>query len=289
MPDRFRLPGRPRRPARTPVVPSPGVDATGPADARGIGRDDAIAVATSYLQGGLVAHDSSRPLLAPSIFRHENAWATGDERIIRDHFPHMTFCLGLRDLRWVVEGPWAAVRYELLLDEQFGHTKPVAEWFHVEGGAVTEVAAVFPLARWMLNAEGPGTDECRRHLEPPADRTPAARATVALAEQLIAAVAAGTPNDAPLGDDCTLTENGELVARGRDAVVAKLHRDVDAITAKHWVAEGAEALGRLEAHRPGAFDVWGLHVRAFDGVLRELDLVWGPGPGETLLAQWEDR
>lgn len=253
-------------------------------------RTEAVAVVESYLQGGLLAHDPDIPRLAPTCFRHENGWHTGTAEIIRRHFPHMTMCRGVRDVRWIVELPWVALRFELLLDEAYGATKPIAEWFLVGEGGIEEVAVVFPLARWMENALGPGSAEERAVRAAP-ERASREAGTVGLGDRVLAALATRSPGSMPLGDDASVTENGTLVAHGAPEVVDVFGRGiwprVAAVAALQWVAEGSQAMARVELDLDdGVLLACALYVRTFDGLVREIDVRWGPGPSPDLVTAW---
>lgn len=252
-------------------------------------RSDAVAAAETYLQGGLIEHDAERPWLAPTCFRHENGWHTGTTRAIRDHFPHMTMCMGIRDLRWIVELPWVALRFELLLDTEFGHSKPIAEWFRIGPRGIEEIAAVFPLTTWMQNALGAGSAIERMPRPAPARLGPEA-GTVALGEAVVAALSdAGV--DLSLASDVSLSENGVLSARSASATLDRLHAGLWPSVAEtrvlQWVAEGSEAMARIELDtESGDLYACAVYVRVFDGLIRELDVRWGPGPSDALVASW---
>jgi hypothetical protein len=260
-------------------------------DSSGYTRVDAIGLAETYLQGGLVAHSSTLPRLAPGCFRHENGWATGDAEVIRGHFPFMTMCVGLRQEQWLVELPHVAVRYELLLDGASGRTMPVAEFFTVGPDGIEEIAAVFPLSRWMDNAVAPATEAVRA----PRVAVPRGQAeadTVALASELVAAIIAGEKT--PCGDDVTVAENGVLLARGAEAASSAFRAGIWSaiVTARpqEWVAEGFEALGRLEFDvDDGELVAAAVYVRRYGTQAREVELTWGPGPGPRLAAEWRSH
>lgn len=254
-------------------------------------RVDAIGLAETYLQGGLVAHSNTLPRLAPGCFRHENSWATGDADVIRGHFPFMTMCLGIRQEQWLVELPHAAVRYELLLGEASGRTKPVAEFFTVGPDGIEEIAAVFPLSRWMDNAVAPATEEMRAPRVAVPRGKPEAD-TVALASELVAAIIAGEKT--PCGGDVTVAENGVLLARGVEAAGSTFRAGIwsAVVTARpqEWVAEGFEALGRIEFDLDdGELVAAAVYVRRYGAQAREVELTWGPGPGPRLAAEWRSQ
>lgn len=253
-------------------------------------RTEAVEVVESYLQGGLIAHDPDIPRLAPTCFRHENGWHTGTEDVVRRHFPHMTMCRGIRDVRWIVELPWVALRFELLLDEAYGSAKPIAEWFLVGEAGIEEVAAVFPLARWMENALGPGSAE-ERATRPAPERTGREAGTVELGDRVLAALARRSPGSMPLGDDVSVTENGAFAAHGvpgaMDVFGAGIWPTVTAVAPLQWVAEGSQAMARVELDLAGGgLLACALYVRTFDGLVREIDVRWGPGPSPDLVADW---
>lgn len=261
------------------------------AQASGHARADAIGLAESYLQGGLVAHLSTLPRLAPGCFRHENGWATGDVEVIRNHFPFMTMCVGIRREQWLVELPHVAVRYELLLDGAFGRTIPVAEFFTVGPDGIEEIAAVFPLRRWMDNAVEPASEAVRGPRAAVPRANPEAD-SVALAAELVAAIVAG--GEAPLGGDVTVTENGVLLARGAEAARSAFRAGIwpTVVTARpqEWVAEGCEALGRVEfGLDDGEHVAAAVYVRRYGTQAREVELTWGPGPGPRLVAEWRSE
>jgi|GEM_PF-4563814 len=257
-----------------------------------VSREGAIRMAESYLQGGLVAHDPDQPQLAPSCFRHENGWETGDREVILKHFPAMTMCVGVRSEHWLVELPLVFVRYELLLDEAHGGSKPIAEFFTVGENGIEEVAAVFPLRRWMDNTRGPGSPEIRGE-RPAPRREPQQQANVDCCRQVVRALTSSSGADLPFAEDVSLTENGALAARGRARTTERLRHGifsgVVAAREQQWVVEGEEVVGRLELERnDGELEECAAYLRLYRGRVCEIDLTWGPGPGPALAAAWRE-
>ena len=255
----------------------------------GDSRASVIATADTYLQGGLVAGNADLVHLAPECVRSENGWDTGGTRVMSDYFPHMTMVKGIRNLRWLVEGSEAVARFDLQLEG--GYEIPIIEYFQVGPTGILEIAPTFPLEGWMDNAVGPADDRFRRVRPAPPRSGPEAR-TAELAQECFAALDAHRPADAPLGDDVTLTDNGQVTGRGRDAVVAALGDGLWARTRAgrllQWVVEGAEAVGRFEFDTDDdGLVIGGLYVRVFGDQVRELQAAWGAGPSPALLARFE--
>ena len=247
-----------------------------------------IATAETYLQGGLVAHDAALVSLAPDCIRSENGWDTGGTTVMSDYFPHMTMCQGIRNLRWVVEGNEAVARFHLVVTGGFEVT--ITEYFQVGPAGITRIAPTFAHERWMDNAIGPADGRLRRVRRPKARHGQPAE-TVALAERTFSALAAGEPDDAPLGADVTVTDNGAVVARGidaaREALATGVWSGVSGDRLQQWVVEGDEAVGRFELDRPdGGLVVGALSVRVFGDRVREVETTWGAGPSAALLAEF---
>jgi len=252
-------------------------------------RATVIAIADTYLQGGLVAGDATLVRLAPECVRSENGWDTGGTKVMSDFFPHMTMVKGMRNLRWLVEGNEAVARFDLQLEG--GHETPIIEYFQIGAGGIIEIAPTFPMTGWMDNAIGPADDRFRQVRRPPPRSGPAAR-TAQLAEECLTALGARQPGDAPLGADVTMTDNGLVTGRGREAVVVALGQGMwsraRATRQLQWVVEGSEAVGRFEIETADDdLVVGGLYVRVFGDQVRELQTAWGAGPSPALLAQFE--
>lgn len=251
-------------------------------------RATVIATADTYLQGGLVAGDAGLVRLAPECVRSENGWDTGGTQVMSDYFPHMTMVKGIRNLRWVVEGNEAVARFDLQVEG--GYEIPIIEYFQVGPTGILEIAPTFPMEGWMDNAIGPA-DERFRRIRPAPSRSGPEAATARLAEQSFAALGAHQPAAAPLGVDVTLTDNGQVTGRGREAVVAALGDGLwpraRASRLLQWVVEGAEAVGRFEIDTDDGLVVGGLYVRVFGDQVRELHATWGAGPSPALLARFE--
>lgn len=252
-------------------------------------RTTVIATADTYLQGGLVAGDATLVKLAPECVRSENGWDTGGTKVMSDFFPHMTMVKGMRNLRWLVEGNEAVARFDLQVEG--GYEIPIIEYFQVGPAGIVEIAPTFPMEGWMDNAIGPAAERFRQVRPAPPRSGPEAR-TAELAEACFAALAAHSPTDAPLGADVTLTDNGQVTGRGRDAVVAALGQGLwaraRASRLLQWVVEGAEAVGRFEVDTDDdGLVMGGFYVRVFGDQVRELQTTWGAGPSPALLARFE--
>jgi hypothetical protein len=109
----------------------------------------------------LVSHDGSGVPLAPDAQRTENGDNTGDGAdAIRAGLesPVMDVIVGVRDVRWFVDGEHATAFY--LLDSSTFPPSPahtatahIAERFRVRDGLIHEIEAVF----WITPGVEPGT------------------------------------------------------------------------------------------------------------------------------------
>jgi hypothetical protein len=113
-------------------------------------RECVMSAAKSYLDA-LVSHDASRIPMKDDINRWENGVNTGTRadsiRFGLENNPKFHSILGLRDLRWIVDGQQAIVYY--LIDDVVPNTEirvattHVAERFLVENGKIAEIEAIF--------------------------------------------------------------------------------------------------------------------------------------------------
>ena len=118
-------------------------------------RQCLIAAATSYLEG-LVHHDGSKVLLAPSVIRSEQGHINiRDEATLRKGLDREPAMIGYSNLRFVVDTETHQLVYYTLLglsmraDQVPAGTPPgpvtvhLAERFKVEHGLITEIEALF--------------------------------------------------------------------------------------------------------------------------------------------------
>lgn len=130
-------PGEPRppRPGRHP--PAPG------------GGDETLAAARRYVEA-LVSHEATDVPAAADVWRVENGQVTADggddlRRSLESEIMHAV--RAITDERWFVDGPDAAVFYDLRArvgdgpDDEM--TVRIAERFRVVGGEIVEIEAVF--------------------------------------------------------------------------------------------------------------------------------------------------
>jgi hypothetical protein len=119
------------------------------------GRQCMVMAAKSYLEG-LVHHDGSKVLLAPTVTRSEQGHVnTRDEAALRKSLDHEPAMLGYSNLRFIVDTETHQLVYYTLLrlsmraDQMPAGTPPgpvtvhLAERFKVEHGLITEIEALF--------------------------------------------------------------------------------------------------------------------------------------------------
>ncbi len=124
---------------------------------------DAIAVAETYIFGGLVEHDGDKVLLADDALRTEQGRSTGDNAAaIRASLesPGLRVVSGVENLRWVVECNdddvcHAEATFDLEIDT-FGPRPPVliSERFRVEDGLIQEIEAIFVVQETFERCSG---------------------------------------------------------------------------------------------------------------------------------------
>ncbi|MEQ8842314.1 MAG: hypothetical protein RIB98_15120 [Acidimicrobiales bacterium] len=126
---------RPPRPERHPAAPGDG--------------DETLAAAQRYV-AALVSHDATDVPAASDLWRVENGQVTADDgdelrRSLESEIMHTV--QAITDERWFVDGPDAAVFYDLRArigdgpDDEM--TVRIAERFRVVGGQIVEIEAVF--------------------------------------------------------------------------------------------------------------------------------------------------
>ena len=108
-------------------------------------RASVIAAAEKYLFHGLVEHDGSQVPLAEDVVRTEQGNDTGNGRAgLSEALSHdvMNVIMGIRNVRWIVEGEQAVAFYDLDVTTS---DRPVliAERFRVVDGLITEIEALF--------------------------------------------------------------------------------------------------------------------------------------------------
>ncbi len=257
-------------------------------------RSAVIAIADTYIQGGLVQKDLKQIKLAPDVFRHENGWDTGpNAATINDQLSWAHEALhGVRDQRWFVEGNEAFSIFELTMAEG-RRVGPIMEYFRVEGGKIKEISPTFQAASFGFNFLAPAK---AAWLRPQAkkERKGASAGTMELAEQYFTALRRHEPGKAPVGEDATLTENGKLVATGRAATIqwltAGVYAQLDKVQILKSVIEAKEGVLRFRFDlQDGRMLIGSQHVRTHGGLIRELFSNYGEGPSEAEVVKLKGR
>jgi hypothetical protein len=260
-------------------------------------RDAMIAVATTYLQDGLIGHDADKVLLAPEARRISNGEVVcegGDA--IRAIFPHEPVG-AVHNLRWVVDGEDAVVVYDMLVDwtradqsETFADPSTwtlvfIGERFHIVDGLITEIE--------VLHALGEGCEPLTRpsRTPPPAAEPPARDDVIAICRSYVDALRSGDGGSVPLAPDAWRIENGQGVGDSgpeiRDMLVAMAgegHNLILGIEDLRWYVEGEEAVAvyrlDLDPAALGRAGIEPVHLPVFerfrvhDGLITEIEPVF---------------
>lgn len=237
-------------------------------------RERQIAIADSYLQSGIVAHDPGPIPLDARCVRVESGWdrgRTGAE--ISRQLRRMVPIIGIRNCRWLVEGEQVVARFDLAVAD--GRLVFITERFRISGGRIREIQAAFDQAGGVTHPVPAA---------PQGKLTKAARGlsgspSVELGRNFLRAMTGGEAP--PLGPDISVTVNGKLVA----ATVAAVHewlesqsRRIGGLWGERWMSEGAEAVAMYQLDLQDGTCLWvGHSFRSYRGLLREVHLNHGVG------------
>ena len=219
-------------------------------------RDSKIAVAMTYLQNGLIDHDTDAVLLGPDARRINNGvLSCPDPESLRSIILREPVG-AIHNLRWVVDGDDAVVVYDLLVDwtrsdqsDTFADPSTwvlafIGERFHVVDGMIREIEVVYAAS---ANHHGPLDRPVRT--PPPSPRSPARDEVIAICQTYIDALFSGDGSSVLLAPDAWRIENGRDMGDSGPAIAQLLTQMmgegpklVTGMEDLRWYVEGEEAV-----------------------------------------------
>lgn len=242
-------------------------------------RTAVIATASSYIMHGLVEHDGAKVKAAPDVYRVENGWDTGDglaKLCANLKAPAMLEIIGMRNMRWTIQGDEALCRFEL---QHVRGPMQIFEYFRVQDGLIKEIRANFG------GGENPvafgGQPIVSRPLSASAVKPTSPEAQ--LADRFLRAVESHDLSKAPLASDVSLSDCNAAPVHGLDGLrgwlQAGLAKEIKGITVEKYLTEGPEVVALTRVQRgDGRVYNTTFYFRLFNNLIREIQLSYGRGP-----------
>ncbi len=241
-------------------------------------RNAVIATASSYIMGGLVEHNPAKVKFAPDVYRVENGWDTGNgaEGVgMNLKAAVMDEIIGMRNMRWTVQGDEAVCRFEL---QHIRGPMQIFEYFRVQDGVIKEIRANF------------GGNETPVAFGKPIVARPLSVAAVMpttpegiLAHQFFRALEGRDLSKASLAKDVSLSDCNSPTVHGHaglnEWMGAGLAKETRGVTVEKYITEGPEVVALTRWHRSdGRNYAVTAYFRIFEDQIREIQVSWGRAP-----------